>query len=86
MTELNKEEHIEVMDFAEKFYQEGLSCFDFINWVRYTKTLESKKKNELIMCFNTIRSEFRSEKLLLLYLLDYLYLRLNPTLKSVFTI
>ena len=78
--------HIEIMNFAEKFYNEGLSCYDFIDWVKYTDTLSDIKKNELTICFNTIKSEFRNEKLLLLYLLDYLYLRLNPTLKSVLTI
>ena len=79
-------EHVELMDFSDKFYQEGLSCIDFIEWVKYTDTLSDTKKNELTICFNTIKSEFRNEKLLLLYLLDYLYLRLNPTLKSVLTI
>ena len=78
--------HSELMDFSDKFYQEGLSCLDFIEWVKYTDTLSDMKKNEITICFNTIKSEFRNEKLLLLYLLDYLYLRLNPTLKSVLTI
>ena len=74
------------MNFADDFYQEGLSCYDFIGWVKYTDELTDKKKNEVTVCFNSIKSEFRNEKLLLLYLLDYLYLRLNPSLKSVFTI
>ena len=78
--------HMNVMDFADDFYQEGLSCYDFIGWVKYTDELTDKKKNEVTVCFNSIKSEFRNEKLLLLYLLDYLYLRLNPSLKSVFTI
>lgn len=86
LNEVNLREHREVMDFAESFYNEGFSCFDFMNWVKRTDTLDNRKKNEIIICFNTIKSEFRNEKLLLLYLLDYLYLRSNPTLKSVFTI
>lgn len=82
----NMDNHMELMDFAEKFYQEGLSCYDFIDWVKHTDIISDIKKNEITICFNTIKSEFRNEKLLLLYLLDYLYLRLNPTLKSVLTI
>lgn len=82
----NMDNHMEIMDFAEKFYQEGLSCYDFIDWVKHTDRISDIKKNEITICFNTIKSEFRNEKLLLLYLLDYLYLRLNPTLKSVLTI
>jgi|TARA_B110000285_G_scaffold233571_1_gene307785 DNA polymerase III delta prime subunit len=86
LKEVNMEEHMEIMDFAITFYNQGLSCFDFMNWVKYTDTISNQNKNEIIICFNTIKSEFRNEKLLLLYLLDYLYLRSNPTLKSVFTI
>ena len=80
------EDHMKIMNFAESFYNEGLSCFDFMNWIKYTDTLDNQKKNEIKVCFNTIKSEFRNEKMLLFYLLDYLYLRSNPTLKSVFTI
>ena len=86
LNEVDIEQHMEVMNFADKFYQHGLSCFDFINWVKSSNQFDIKKKNEITMCFNTIKSEFRSEKMLLLYLLDYLYLRSNPSLKSVFTI
>ena len=86
LNNINFENHMEIMNFAEKFYQEGFSCYDFIDWVKYTDTISDKKKNEITICFNTIKSEFRNEKVLLLYLLDYLYLRLNPTLKSVLTI
>jgi hypothetical protein len=86
MNNIILDNHMDLMNFAEEFYQEGLSCFDFIEWVKETTKLDNLKKNEIIVCFNTIKSEFRSEKLLLLYLLDYLYLRSNPTLKSVFTI
>jgi len=86
LNEVDIEQHMEVMNFADKFYQQGLSCFDFINWVKSSNQFDIKKKNEITMCFNTIKSEFRSEKMLLLYLLDYLYLRSNPSLKSVFTI
>ena len=82
----SKENHRKLMDFSDIFYQEGLSCYDFIEWVKYTSTIVDSKKNEVSICFNTIKSEFRNEKLLLLYLLDYLYLRSNPTLKSVLTI
>lgn len=88
-TQLNithMDNHMEIMDFADRFYQEGLSCYDFIEWVKHTDTITDIKKNELMICFNTIKSEFRNEKLLLLYLLDYLCLRSNPTLKSVLTI
>jgi hypothetical protein len=77
---------MEVMRFSEDLYNEGLSCLDFIDWINYSDTIEKRKKNEIILCFNTIKSEFRSEKLLLLYLMDFLYLRSNAGLKSVFTI
>ena len=86
LNNVDMEDYMDVMKFAEMFYQEGLSCFDFIEWIKTSNEFDNKKKNELIMCFNTIKSEFRSEKMLLLYLLDYLYLRSNPSLKSVFTI
>ena len=80
------EGHMYLMDLANDFYQEGYSCLELIEWIRETKTIDEILKNEIIICFDTIKSEFRCEKLLILYLLDYLFLRSKPSLKSVFSI
>jgi hypothetical protein len=34
-------------------------------------------------CFNKIKSEFRCEKMLMMYLFDYMFLRLDRSLKNV---
>jgi len=50
-------------------YENGYSSLDFIEWLKQTSLFSEEKKNEIIMYFHKIKSEFRNEKLLLFTLL-----------------
>ena len=54
-------------------YEQGLSCLDLIDWIRNCKSLDDKKKYNIIMRFHEIKSEYRHEKLLMLTILNMLY-------------
>ena len=83
----------ELVKLSEEIYEKGLSSLDLLDCIKnkliFNKKLSRKIKltNELIskvcICFDTIKKEYRCEKLLMLYLLDYLFLRSNKDLKSI---
>jgi hypothetical protein len=62
-----------LMDVANELYEKGVSCMDLISWVqskcdRWTELDYA----DALMCFHTVKSDFRCEKLLMMYMLDYL--------------
>jgi hypothetical protein len=59
---------------------------DFIRWVKNSPTIHELDKSMVCMCFDKIKLEFRCEKLLLLYIFDFLYLRSKKDLESMLTI
>jgi hypothetical protein len=68
-----------------KIYEKGYSCLDLINYIDGYDYLEEDdvKKSQIMLCFYKIKSEFRCEKLLLLFVLDLLFLRLDVDLKNI---
>jgi replication-associated recombination protein RarA len=64
--------HINLVELSDELYENGLSCLDLIKWIENNKEISGKNKTELLMTFDKIKSEYRCEKLLLLYLFDLL--------------
>jgi hypothetical protein len=60
---------------------------EWIETVPLDKTIKSRITPQIranaCMCFDKIKSEFRCEKLLLLYMFDFLFFRSNKDVKSV---
>jgi len=75
--------HEDFTNLANEFYEKGVSCLDLIQWVENTELITPLNKSIICMCFDKIKSEFRCEKLLLLYLFDFIYLRSNNDLKNI---
>uniref|UniRef100_A0A6C0JH94 AAA+ ATPase domain-containing protein n=1 Tax=viral metagenome TaxID=1070528 RepID=A0A6C0JH94_9ZZZZ len=78
--------HIGFVHLAKQFYEQGYSCLDLILWIKQSTTISELDKSTTCMCFDKIKLEFRCEKLLLLYIFDFLFLRLNKGLESISTI
>lgn len=76
-------DHIDLVNLATEMYEHGLSCLDLIDYVEHSGNFLGEDSAIILMCFHKIKSEFRSEKLLLFYLLDFIYLRSNKDIKSV---
>ena len=72
------------MNLVESIYQEGLSCLDLIEWVKYNNNnIDEELKNATCLLFDKVRQEFRNEKLLMLYILEFMYIRSNKDLKCI---
>jgi replication-associated recombination protein RarA len=70
-------------DASIAIYENGYSCLDVIEYFKGVENLTPLEKSNIVMCFNKIKSEFRCEKLLILYILDFVYNRDNTNLKAI---
>ena len=80
--------HASLTQLSTEFYEKGLSCLDLIDWVKNTDLaiITDLDRATVCMCFDKIKAEFRCEKLLMLYIFDFLFLRSNKDLKCITTI
>lgn len=77
----------ELMILCTKFYEKGYSALDIITLLENQKFLENiittEKRYELLVCFNRIRREFRNEKLLILFILNFIFLSSELSLENI---
>jgi DNA polymerase III delta prime subunit len=77
----------EIIDFSTKIYENGYSGLDIINLFDNTKFMESsfsqEKRYELILTFNKTRKEFRNEKILILFILNFIFLSSKLSLENI---
>lgn len=76
--------HIDLVNLVCHLYESGYSCIDIIEWIKNEcNILNEKEKSAIIIIFYKIKSEYRSEKLLMLYILDFAFLRQNKEMKNI---
>jgi hypothetical protein len=75
-----------LLDVSAKIYENGYSCIDVMDWIEHSTRWKNEEKANLFMCFYKIKSEFRCEKLLIFYILDFLFIRSNKDLKNIYSI
>ena len=78
--------HFKLTHIATQFYEMGLSCLDIIQWLEKTDKIPEIHKSTYYICYDNIKSEYRCEKLLMLYMLDFIFLRSNKDVKCVIAI
>ena len=65
-------------------YEKGYSGTDLMTWVEYHhKGLDDVKKYELLMVFQQAKGEFRNERMFILFVLTFLFLRSDVNLESI---
>ena len=80
--------NVKVTDFNDIFnlsnllYNKAYSALDIITYIEKTSP-ENKEKYKLLLIMQKMRKEFRNEKILILYLLNYLYFRSNDILENI---
>ncbi len=58
---------VELIHIASESYENGISCLDLVKWIQHSD-MDELKKSEVSMQFHKIKSEYRCEKLLFLYI------------------
>jgi len=76
-----------LMLFCSKLYEKGYSGLDIIkvletpSFLEHTVTVE--RRYELLIAFNRVRKEFRNEKILMLFIFNFLFLSLELSLENI---
>jgi DNA polymerase III delta prime subunit len=88
LNKINKKITIEdLMTTCTKFYEKGYSALDILTLLENPKMLEDiitiDKRYELLICFNRVRKEFRNEKLLILFILNFIFISSDLCLENI---
>lgn len=76
--------HMDFVKLSSDLYDNGYSCLDILEWIKSPKsTVSDYEISRTVLCFDKVRPEYRCEKLLMLYMFDYVFLRLNRDLKNI---
>jgi hypothetical protein len=81
--------HENLIDFSTKLYEKSYSGLDLIKILEINPSLINNEKlteekyNEFLFAFNKIRKDFRNEKLLILFMLNFLFLSLDHNLENI---
>jgi GTPase SAR1 family protein len=77
----------ELIKLCIKLYEKSYSGLDILNILENPKVFDNiitnEKRYELLVCFNRVRKEFRNEKLLMLFILNFVFLSSNLSLENI---
>ena len=77
----------DLIKHSTRFYEKGYGGIDIISLLENPKFLDSKfsseKRYELLIAFNKVRKELRNEKLLILFILNFVFLSSNISLENI---
>jgi DNA polymerase III delta prime subunit len=77
----------DLMSMCVKLYEKAYCGIDIMNLLENTKFLEEtitvEKRYEFLICFNRVRKEFRNEKLLILFILNFIFLSSELSLENI---
>jgi hypothetical protein len=80
--------HDDLISFSTKLYEKGYSGLDLIQFLEKPTNIKlnnfrEEKRFELLFAFNKIRKEFRNEKILILFILNFVFLSLEYNLENI---
>lgn len=67
--------NIQVLRVCEYIYENGYSCMDIVNSIKNDKSISHLKRTSVEVYYSKIKSELRSEKLLLFSIINYTFNR-----------
>ena len=84
MEKLDSTNYIKLKDASIDIYEEGYTCLDLMDYIQRQcdKQWTGEECSKFFICFHTIKSEFRCEKLLILYILDLIFFRKNDDISE----
>jgi len=76
---------VNILNFVMKLYEKAYNALDIIEMLEdgHIKTVDTNKTFELLIAFNKVRKEFRNEKLLMLFVLNFIYLDNKMSLENI---
>jgi len=82
--ESKKLTEIELLGFVTKLYEKAYNALDIIKLIEDGFTnITTQKRYELLIAFNKVKKEIRNEKLLLLFILNFIYFDKTSILENM---
>jgi DNA polymerase III delta prime subunit len=78
--------YLKIIEISTKLYEKGYSGLDLMNIIQHNNifnNLDTIKKYELLFAFNKIRKDLRNEKLLVMFILNFVLLNNNCGLENI---
>lgn len=73
-----------ILTFSSKLYEKGYSALDLIKLIEDAQlNMSEEKKTELLLTFSKIKKEFRNEKLLMMFILNFGFMDTNYKLQNI---
>ncbi len=69
--------------FCEKIYEKAYSSIDLFSLIEQMELIDPIKKKYYLLYFDEIRKEFRNEKLLIFYVLFFIFMRPEYNLENI---
>lgn len=69
--------------FCKKLYEKSYSCLDLMKMLEDSSNISIERKYLLLIYFDRIRKEFRNEKLLMFYLINFAFIRTKIDLENI---
>jgi GTPase SAR1 family protein len=75
----------DLIAFVTKLYEKGYSALDLIKLLEDPSSFKigELKRYELLVAFNKVRKEFRNEKLLMLFIMNFIFLDIETNLENI---
>ena len=80
---INNPNYSELIILSNKIYEMGYSGKDIIEYIHKNKLLDQVNNAEKVLVFDKIKKDFRNEKLFILFILNFLFIRSNDSLENV---
>ena len=82
---LDSTNYVNLMNASIDIYEKGYSCLDLMEYIQRQcdKQWAGEECSKFFICFHTIKTEFRCEKLLIMYMLDLIFIRKNDDIHEM---
>ena len=79
--------HEDLLSLSVKLYEKAYSGLDLIHLLEKSTIFENyitdAKRYELIFAFNKVKKEFRNERILMMFILNFVFLELDVSLENI---
>lgn len=73
----------DIMDFSTRIYELGYNALDIISYLEKKNDIDELKKTQLLISFQKVKREIRNEKLLIVFMLTFIFIRFDYNLENI---
>jgi hypothetical protein len=83
LTNAPKKDYKDLVKLSIKLYDKSYSGLDLLNYIEHTYISNTYDRYKLLVVLHKIKREYRNEKLFMLFILNYMFLRSDIDLENI---